>query len=135
MQGPGRDVDIRSPPPSLDDRIDWFGQVSEGLVQMEDYSLSDVAFAVDQIEISVREHLRSAAPEREDREGGVADGLGLTARIQSEHSVFPTSLRQLRWFFGIVAHEDHGGHRQALGQYGKVLAEALQRHREDELHS
>jgi len=43
-----------------------------------------------------------------------------------------TSIEQLWWFYRVVEGEDHGGHRQALGQYGRILAEALRRHRAEE---
>jgi len=49
-----------------------------------------------------------------------------------DHEWFATSLEQFWWFFRVVEADDHGGHRQALGQYGRVLAEALRRHRRDE---
>jgi hypothetical protein len=35
----------------------------------------------------------------------------------------------LRGLLRIVERDDHGGNRQALGQYGRILAEALKEHR------
>jgi len=132
VSDPPLEVDIRSPPADLDGRIEWFGRVSDRLVLLEEYPLSDIAFAVDQIAASVQDHLHEVAGNPERRDGVAGPSTGPAAILRADHGLLPVSLEQLRWFYGIVAREDHGGHRQALGQYGKVLAEALQRHREEE---
>ncbi len=126
------EVDPRSPPVRLDDRINWFGRVSDRLVLLEESSLPDVAYAVGQIEVSVRDHLVRAAGGPPDPPRGDEARRRLAAILRSDHLIFSVSVEQLRWFLQIVEHEDHGGHRQALGQYGRVFVEALRRHRDDE---
>ncbi len=125
-------ADPLRPPTDFDEVVDWFEQVSYQLVLLEDHPLGDVRVALQQFEHAVREHQRtfetrlglSSSPSRELSEG--------KAILSSDHAWFVISLEQLEWFYRIVEGEDHGGHRQALGQYGRVLAEALRRHRRDE---
>jgi len=101
-------------------------------VLLEEYPLSDVRAAIAAVDAAVRSHGEEAnawvrplqtAEEETAREAGV---------ILNDHEWFSTSLEQFWWFFRVVEADDHGGHRQALGQYGRVLAEALRRHRRDE---
>ncbi len=68
------------------------------------------------------ERLRSA-----DRTLAARAGL-----LMEEHERFRQSLDQLAWLRGIIDREDHGGHRQALGQYWRLVLEALRRHLDDE---
>ncbi len=124
-----RPIAVRSPPRGFDDLVDWFDQFSANLVLLEEYDREDVRFAVEAIDRGVREHLRSFAA------GDPATGAPRPASfavLEADHARFLVSLEQLRWFYRIVEGEDHGGHRQALGQYGRVLTEALRRHRRDE---
>jgi hypothetical protein len=53
-------------------------------------------------------------------------------RIRSEHVRFRTSIRQLRWSFSIVLSKNHGGNRQALGQYWMLVLDSLLQHLDDE---
>jgi hypothetical protein len=112
--------------------IDWLERWSYGLVLLEEYPLADVRAAITEVENAVREHRISA-----DRWAGplqLADEEAARGAkvLLSDHEWFETSLEQFWWFFRVVEKEDHGGHRQALGQYGRVLGEALRRHRVDE---
>ncbi len=132
MSFPRPDVDIRSPPQSFDELIDWLEGWSYRLVLLEEYPLPEIRAALLAVSDAVSAHRQSA-------EGWIgtllaadpeaAQGAGL---LQSDHERFEASLEQLWWFFRVVEKEDHGGHRQALGQYGRVLAEALSRHRAEE---
>ncbi len=54
------------------------------------------------------------------------------ARLAREHERFRTSVDQLVAILAVVEQDDHGGHRQALGQYGRIFTEALRLHRTDE---
>jgi hypothetical protein len=129
---PRPDVDIRAPPRSFDDLIDWLERWSYGLVLLEEYSLADIRAAVRAVESAVRAHGAAAEP----WVASIAVLNEETARwvrvVRSDHVWFESSLEQFEWFLRVVEGEDHGGHRQALGQYGRVLGEALRRHRLDE---
>ena len=59
--------------------------------------------------------------------------VSTTARLQQDHQRFQTSAEQLYWFWAIVKTDDHGGNRQALGQYWKVVLEALATHLKEEV--
>ena len=126
------DVDILSPPDEFDAMVEWFERVSQNLVLLEQYPLADVRRALEVFSLAVREHIRTSSvsfllPESPDGELSRP-----RSTLLADHVWFATSLEQLDGVYGVVAGDDHGGHRQALGQYGLVLAEALRRHRNDE---
>ncbi len=122
-------VDPRQSPTEFDDVVEWFDGVSRALVLLEAYPLEDLRQVVAVMRRTVLEHCRSDgrsipevashSPELDPRE----------RLLVADHRWFRLSLEQLDWFLGVVAGEDHGGHRQALGQYGRVFAESLRRHR------
>lgn len=121
------------PPDDLDLLIDWFDGFARGLVLLEEHDLEEIRRAIGSVRDAVIAHCArgtvpglaspSFPPERER----------LIRLLEAEHERFRTSVEQLAWFYSVVEREDHGGHRQALGQYGRVLAESLRRHRADEL--
>lgn len=124
-----RSVDLRSPPEEFDALVDWFDQVCTNLVLLEEYPTVDLGAGVHRIDRAIRDHVgafRYADPAEDhprDRRLRI---------IAEDHVRFLVSLEQLDWCLRVVEKEDHGGHRQALGQYGQVLAEALRRHRREE---
>lgn len=125
-------VDIRSPPNDFDSLVEWLERWSYGLVLGENYSLTDLRGALDAVERSVRGH-RIAAEAHVTRLGSADEETADLVRVVlQDHVWFETSLAQFRWFLDVVDQEDHGGHRQALGQYGRILADSLRRHRRDE---
>lgn len=121
-------------PPEFDALVEWVDRVSRDLVLLEDYSLEEVSSWVAAVDRGVRHHLTAYGRLRPpDAVGPGADALAALRRtLENDHARFRVSLEQLRWFHQVVVHDDHGGNRQALGQYGRVLAEALRRHRDDE---
>ncbi len=125
---------IGTAPPQFDALVEWVDRVSRDLVLLEDYSLEEVSSWVGAVDQGVRHHLTlygRLRPPDGGRPG--ADALATLRRtLEDDHARFRVSLEQLRWFHQVVVHDDHGGNRQALGQYGRVLAEALRRHRDDE---
>jgi hypothetical protein len=128
------EVDIHAPPARLDDLIEWFDRVSYRLVLLEEYTVPDVDAAIRCLEGAVRAHLDAEEVRPSGRPTPPADPR-LGRLIAADHVRFPDSLEQLRWFYRRVTEApigEAGGHRQALGQYGRVLAEALRRHRQDE---
>jgi len=129
---PRPEVDIRSPPGTFDELVAWLERWSYGLVLIEGYSLPEIRAALLAVSEAVSAHRRAADPwlaALPPMDEETARGAKL---LLSDHEWFETSLEQLWWFFHVVEKEDHGGHRQALGQYGRVLGEALRRHRSDE---
>jgi hypothetical protein len=125
-------ADPHRAPPEFDDLVDWFEQISTNLVLLEDYPRDDLRTAIDRFEAGVRAHLRSYDLRLNLPRTPPKELSDVRALLRSDHAWFQISLEQLEWFYRIVEGEDHGGHRQALGQYGRVFAEALRRHRLDE---
>jgi hypothetical protein len=119
-------------PEDFDETVDWFEHLSSRLVLLADFPLADLERAVLAFEARVGRHVREFASWLDTTNpapGRVAEARAL---LRADHAWFGTSTEQLGWFFRIVASEDHGGHRQALGQYGRVFTESLRRHRVDE---
>ncbi len=127
-------AEIVAAPREFDALVEWVDGVSRNLVLLEPYPLPQVASWVDAVDRAVRDHLSAyralTVPGAVGRRG--ADLATLRRTLEEDHARFRVSLDQLRWFFRVVEEDDHGGNRQALGQYGWVLAEALRRHRRDE---
>lgn len=123
-------VDIRAPPEDFDAFVTWFEGVSYRLVLLEEYPLDDVRRAVLTAQRVLTAHMRRPIPE--PPADFAAESRESCRILRSDHAWFLGSVEQLGWFWSIVAGEDQGGHRQALGQYGRILAEAVRRHRVDE---
>jgi len=132
MSFPRPSVDIRRPPPELDALIEWFESVSYRLVLLEEYPLTEVQEMVRVVSDAVALHGRIEDPLLAAVPRPSAEEETLIRILVADHAWFRTSAEQLEWFLSIVVREDHGGHRQALGQYGRVFAESLRRHRADE---
>jgi hypothetical protein len=112
---------------TLDLEIDRFEAFSAALVRLEPCARAEVRRRVERFVGEVRAHL-VAAPQLPARWAASSSGELLAA----EHRRFVTSIAELEALLTVVEGEDHGGHRQALGQYGRIFAEALRRHRVDE---
>lgn len=132
MAFPRPPVDLRAPPAEFDDLIDWLERWSYALVLLEEYPLPDLRLAVSAVARAFGRHrvasdpwLTSIRPEDEEISQGVRVML-------HDHEWFVASLEQLDGYLRVVEADNHGGHRQALGQYGRVLAEAMRRHRREE---
>jgi hypothetical protein len=121
-------VDVRHPAETFDEFVAWLESVSYRLVLLEEYSLDEVRAAVVTSQRVLTDHMRRPVPEPSDE----PESRELYRILGSDHTWFLGSIEQLGWFWSIVAADDQGGHRQALGQYGRILAEAVQRHRRDE---
>ena len=119
-------------PASFDELIDWLEGWSYALVLLENYTLSDLRAAIAAVASAVRSHREAADPWIIPLLGEDDETSRAARVVLHDHAWFVTSLEQFDWFFRVVEGDDHGGHRQALGQYGRVLAEALRRHRRDE---
>jgi len=133
MPAPRPEVDPGSPPSAFDDLVDWLEDWSYGLVLLEEYSVTDLRGAISAVRSAVLAH-REATEPWIARLIDADEETSRTARVVlHDHEWFATSLEQFEGIFRVVEGENHGGHRQALGQYGRVLAEALRRHRRDEV--
>jgi hypothetical protein len=123
---------VAAPPLDIDAAIERFDRLSSNLVLLESGPLSEVRDALRVFDAAVRGHLASAEAAGGRAAPASGDGATTAGILESDHRRFLISLDQLWWFFRVVESDDHGGHRQALGQYGRLLAEALRRHRADE---
>ncbi|MEM0128995.1 MAG: hypothetical protein QXG65_02355 [Thermoplasmata archaeon] len=115
-------------PTPFDRATDRFGGLSDGLVLLRPYLLGAVVEEVTGYADALEAHV-AGYDARLERLGS-SDGR--VALVRADHERLRESARQTRWFLGIVRGEDHGGHRQALGQYGRLVVEAVRRHRRDE---
>ncbi len=125
-----RPVNLRAPPPDFDEFVEWFEAVSYRLVLLEEYPLTEVRDVVRRAQSVLGAHMAEAIAEGPRPVGAREDELHRV--LVSDHEWFKGSIEQLGWLLAIVEQEDQGGHRQALGQYGRILAEAVRRHRADE---
>ncbi len=119
------------PPEPFDAFVAWLGDASDRLVLLEAIPLEEIRSVVDVTVERVRRHLRSTDP----TEPGPGDPLReceLVEILRSDHRWFESSLEEFTGLLRVVEGDDHGGHRQALGQYGRLVAAALTRHRTDE---
>lgn len=80
----------------------------------------------------VQDHIPLWEPLLEEHDAQRVAGAAAPELLRREHRIFPGSLEQLRWFHLLVVRDDHGGNRQALGQYLRIFHEALARHVADE---
>jgi hypothetical protein len=112
----------------LDAIVERFERFSEALVRLEPHPLAELGQEVERLVGAVEDHLATtSSPLPRDAGAG-----GRSVRLELEHERFRTSLWELRGLLGVVERDDHGGHRQALGQYGRILTEALRVHRAEE---
>ncbi len=72
--------------------------------------MDEIRASIDTLEQAVRVELDRGVPG-----DGRADG-------------WQEAVIQLHWLLGIVERDNHGGNRQALGQYGLLVAESLRQH-------
>ncbi|MFZ0699442.1 MAG: hypothetical protein WAN74_04555 [Thermoplasmata archaeon] len=133
MEPPRPSVDPARPPAALEELVDWFEALSYGLVLLEPYLLADVRRAMGRFHHEVRLHSeRAEVPLAHAAVRADALGRSLTELLRADHRWFKTSFEQLDWFLRIAEENGHGGNRQALGQYGRLVAEAVRRHLADE---
>ncbi|MGA8276313.1 MAG: hypothetical protein WB789_08000 [Thermoplasmata archaeon] len=126
-----RSPPVLAPPEEFDAFVVWLAEVSDRLVLLEEFSLKEIRSAMRITRERVLAHLRSS-DRSESSPGSTPRTQELDEIVRSDHEWFEMSLAELAGLVRIVEQEDHGGHRQALGQYGRLLATALTRHRRDE---
>ncbi len=105
--------------------------MAQGLVRLEDFPLDRLVQEVDRLGRYLQEHSDawdSFPGGPRDGAGGQPSGRVHWDALREHHRTFRTSSEQVRWFLDVVLREDHGGHRQALGQYWRLVVEALEWH-------
>jgi len=117
---------------SFDQEIDRFDRFAGDLVRLEPFSRDALHETVVRFAALVEHHLELAAQVSDGRRGTDGGALARRGVLHREHERFRASVAELRGLLAVVEAEDHGGHRQALGQYGRILAEALRAHCRDE---
>lgn len=95
---------------------------------LEEVSREELLEALEGLAATIAGHARSSPPPR----WPAAPSQAPSSDLDRDHERLLASVEELRWLRGIVARDDHGGNRQAVGQYGKILAEALRDHRRRE---
>lgn len=115
----------------LVDELERFDRFSTALVHLEPFPLDEVRRSVRQFTSLVEAHLRTPLPDS-GAPRPKADRPSYRQRLLLEHDRFRASVTELRQLLTVVEADDHGGHRQALGQYGRILVEALRLHQDDE---
>ncbi len=111
----------------FDRRVQEFDRFSHGMVLLAEVPRPELLRVVREFADALSSHARAAPrPLR-----GGSDGRA-GAALAADHERFLSSVGQLRWLSSILERDDHGGNRQALGQYGKILVEALREHRRRE---
>lgn len=117
----------------LEEDVDRFESMSTGLVLLEPYPLAEVRRRIGELQREVRAHSAAAEARLDERaRPDEPPGPSLVKLVRSDHRWFEMSFEQIDWFLQIAERDGHGGNRQALGQYGRLLAEAVRRHLEDE---
>ena len=122
-----------SPSAELTQRLDGFDRFCLALVRLEPYPLEEVRATVVRFASALARHLATQTTGSSPAPGELAPDRGRIGRLAAEHERFHASLEQLRVLLEVVVRDDHGGHRQALGQYGRIVVEALRSHLADEL--
>ncbi|MFZ1022820.1 MAG: hypothetical protein WAN87_01635 [Thermoplasmata archaeon] len=108
--------------------IESFDRLSCRLVLLEPYSIEEVANGVRTLHRSVERHIETSRGTREIEQGDSTPNSLRRRELADDHARFLTSLGELSALLGIIRRDDHGGNRQALGQYGKILSDALRIH-------
>jgi len=124
-------ADRARPTRDLDETLERFDQFSLALIRLEPFPLDEVRRSVERFRRAVNHHLLAARSAARDRPATPARPEG--GRLEREHERFQASVDELGQLLLVVEDDDHGGHRQALGQYGRIFTEALRVHRRDEL--
>ncbi|MCI4319819.1 MAG: hypothetical protein L3J87_04090 [Thermoplasmata archaeon] len=102
---------------------------SEELVALAPTPVHDVRRSVANLEAELLE----AHPPLVARWLRESDLTGAEAdRLASDHRWFPEGFAEIRGLLDVVERDDHGGNRQAVGQYGRILLEAIRRHLSEE---
>ncbi len=127
-------VDVRRVPPApegFDPFVAWLGRLGDQLVLLEEYSLPDLRDAMETAARRIQRHI-DASPAMAGWAEPDSPLTTVATLVRNDHRWFEVSLEELRGLVRVVEREDHGGHRQALGQYARLVAAALVRHRLDE---
>lgn len=130
---PGRATQAQGGPAHpLDRAVERFDVFSASLVRLEPHPFEEVRRTVEGFAALVERHLQGAPRRPPGAVHGTPGWSEREERLYREHERFLVSIEQLRGILLVVEADDHGGHRQALGQYGRIFAEAMRMHRREE---
>ncbi|HEV2316833.1 MAG TPA: hypothetical protein VGV89_04580 [Thermoplasmata archaeon] len=106
------------------------GRIASALVRTEEIPVEELEAEIAGLErCLLGDHLEGA----EETGDGSRPRSGRPSRsLERDHEIFATSVGELRGLLEIVRRDPHGGNRQALGQYWKIVLEALDRHLREE---
>jgi hypothetical protein len=108
-------------------RLPTWEALADGLVLLEPIPLARLRRTVDDLVAAWPRHVVEARSAFAAGRSGVR-GPEPLGRLEAEHAWVRDSLAELNGLLGLVTANDHGGNRQALGQYWRLLNEALRRH-------
>ena len=109
------------------------GRIAEGLVRLAEYPVEALRAEVARAEeLLCRRHPASVARVVEEVGGTSVWEFRLSPASARDHPWFEDSVRELGGYLDCVARDPHGGNRQALGQYWRLLVEAVARHAAEE---
>jgi hypothetical protein len=112
------------------------GRIAEGLVLLAEYPVDSLRAELAKAEeLLCRRHPASVARAVEEARRSRGRILRLGPESVRDHPWFELSVRELAGYLDCVARDPHGGNRQALGQYWRLLIEAVARHAAEERES
>jgi hypothetical protein len=118
-----------SPPTFPLDALDRLEASCGRLVKLETQSLEEVEGQLTDVHTALQLHRQDIA---EGRIMIPKTSYARWRRISMEHEWFEQSFEEFAHLLAVVRKDDHGGNRQALGQYGKLLVEAIRIHLREE---
>jgi hypothetical protein len=107
--------------------------LADRLVLLEEIPHALVHAAAQRLEADLaHEHSKLSSQALRDFERAGSDGLARQTRLIAEHVAFADACEELRRLVELVERDGHGGNRQALGQFWRLLLESVRRHLDDE---
>ncbi len=129
--GPMGDRPMRESDPAAQCLERW-SSFPEDLVLLRESSIARIEAAESDWREGWGRHVRASERLLDSLPADHRAGTTDAQTLRREHGALVGSLDELSALVEIVRHDGHGGNRQALGQYWRLLREALERHIRDE---